>query len=174
MAQALRFLARGTGMVPDYAAQAGGVRRFHGFVFDTSLGPKFQEKDDLGRVTGRVAQHGAFVKQIGLVVEVPSSSRYLSEYIRHLRDGDLWPADEATAQWCGRPFDPLFGGEHTDGVRSRQSEAIRALKRVTSAAPDTNPDALVADVQAALAEALAPALGPASPSAVAAAAASPK
>jgi len=34
----------------------------------------------------------------------------------HVKHGELWPADEATAKTCGVKFDPAFGGDdfHAD------------------------------------------------------------
>lgn len=98
----LRVLARGTGRVPDYQAQSAGIRRFHGWKHDPKLGPEFVDP-----VTKQKKNHGGYVRQSD-VVELPVTT----EYIRHLRVGDLWPADEATAQLVGRPFEPDFGGEH--------------------------------------------------------------
>jgi hypothetical protein len=99
----LRVLPRGKALVPNYEAQEGGVRRFHGWKHDASLGPSFVDES-----TKVMHHHGGFVKGVGEVVELPMRG----EYIRHLRDGDLWPADEPTARACGAKWDPTFGGEH--------------------------------------------------------------
>lgn len=120
----LRFLAKGTGMVPDYESQRAGVRRFHGYRHDPTLGPKYQVLDERGQATGMTANHGAFVKQLGEVVEVPFQSQHRAEYLRHLRDGDLWPADEFTASQCGVKFDPNFGDEHGASAKAAQDAAL--------------------------------------------------
>jgi hypothetical protein len=120
----LRFLARGTGMTPDYESQRAGVRRFHGYKHDPKLGPKYEVRDERGVPTGAIANHGAFVKQLGEVVEVPWHSPHKAEYLRHLRAGDLWAADEFTAQQAGVPFDPSFGGEHGDDWKAAQAAAL--------------------------------------------------
>lgn len=105
----LRFLARGTALVPHYEAQEAGQRRFHGWKHDATQGPSYIDPE-----TKQSRNHGAFTKRVGIenVIAVPTTSRFRSEYVRHLREGDLWPADEFTAQQAGVPFDPSFGGEH--------------------------------------------------------------
>lgn len=109
---ALRVLPRGTAMVQDYGALVdAGDRRFHGWKFDTTQGPEFVDKGD-----GKTKRHGGFVRQTGAVVVIPPNSPYLTEYKRHLRDGDLWAADQATADAAGVPFEPQFGGEHPEYV----------------------------------------------------------
>lgn len=123
-------------MVPDYAAQAGGIRRFHGYSFDASLGPKVEVRDELGRKTGEVRNHGAFVKKLGAatddVIVISSADPNRSEYIRHLRDRDLWPADEYTAQMVGQKFDPTFGGEHSDEAKASQKLALDEARAVSA------------------------------------------
>jgi hypothetical protein len=52
--------------------------------------------DDLGQER----RHGAWLKKVGEVVELP----LLGDYIRDIRNGDLFPADEATAAVVGFPF----------------------------------------------------------------------
>lgn len=104
--KALRFLPRGTALVPHYEQQEAGRRRFHGWKHDPTQGPSYLDPQ-----TKQPRHHGAYVKQSD-VIAVPLSSRYLAEYLRHLREGDLWPADEATAQRAGVRFDATFGGEH--------------------------------------------------------------
>ena len=104
-AKKLRVLPRGAAMVPHYDHQASGRRSFHGWKHDASLGPSF-----LDPATKQPRNHGAFVKMPD-VVEIPMTSDFVGEYVRHLRDKDLWPADEFTAQAGGVKFDPTFGGE---------------------------------------------------------------
>ncbi len=87
----LRFYARGTAHVSDFDALERPVplRRF--------IGRKLQEV-----APGR----HAFVST-GQAHEVDGRP----EIIKAAKDGELWPADEATAKACGVEFDPKFGGE---------------------------------------------------------------
>ncbi len=109
----LRVLPKGTALVPNYEHQEGGRRSFHGWKHDATMGPAFVDENKVQH------HHGAWVKGVGEVLEVPMRG----EYIRHLRDGDLWPADVETARAAGVAFDPTFGAEH-------------AVERVTTPAPD--------------------------------------
>ena len=105
----LRVLPRGLARVQDYRALVeAGVNRFHGWRFDATLGP-LQEVPGRGKV-----RPGGRVKGVDAVVEIPSDDPYRQEYVKHLRDGDLWAADEATAAAAGVPFEPHFLGEHPE------------------------------------------------------------
>ena len=98
----LRFFPRGTAMVFDLDAHEAGIRRFVGRRLDRSLGQA--EKDASGNhigMTGGWPPH-----------EKPQEVQARAEYVSACKDGDLWAADEETAQFCGVPFDPKFGGEH--------------------------------------------------------------
>lgn len=123
----LRVLPRGTAMVPDYERHAT-IRRFHGWKHTKEIGDEVEVKKDLR--TGEVAKvrPDGFVKQLAKsqehVIDVP----HTVEYLRHLRDGDLWPADQETAKLAGVAFDPLFGGEH-----SLMSEAEAKAARLEAA-----------------------------------------
>lgn len=89
---------KGTAMVPHYEAHPQ-VRRFHGWKFDPTLGEEFDHPEHKQRMRmGGFAGHDNDI-------EVPDTV----EYRRHLKDGDLWPANQATAQAVGLPFDPTFG-----------------------------------------------------------------
>ena len=96
--ETLRVRRKGTAMVPDYEAHER-VRQFHGWKHDPNAGEEFRE-----HATGIVKKQGAWVGH-DEAREVPMRA----EYLRHLREGDLWPADQATAQAAGVPFDPHFG-----------------------------------------------------------------
>lgn len=127
----LRVLPRGTArpgqwpsggppMVPHYETQENArVRRFHGWKHNPTLGAEYAEVDDKGKPTGRKVKQGAFVGS-SEVIELPMRG----EYLRHLRDGDLWPADEATASICGVKFDPTFGGEHVAPVTETSGSKV--------------------------------------------------
>jgi hypothetical protein len=98
--ETLRVRRKGTAMVPHYEAHPM-VRRFHGWKFDDSLGEEFEHPEHKQKMrAGGFASHDE-------VIEVPDTV----EYRRHLRDGDLWPADQATASLVGVKFDATFGGE---------------------------------------------------------------
>jgi hypothetical protein len=103
----LRVLPRGTAMVPHYERMGNvghgrPVVAPHGWKHDPNGGPEI-----VGPQPGQSRTEGAFVKHVPEVIVVPDCV----EYRRHLRDGDLWPADQATAQAAGVPFDPHFGGD---------------------------------------------------------------
>jgi len=123
--QKLRVLARGTALVPKYEAQANRLNSFVGWSCQ-AIGPEFVDPE-----TRQPRRHAGFVKRVGEVVELPVRA----EYLRHLRDRDLWPADEATAQIACVPFDPKYGGEHDDKAKAaRDSEVASLTKPAPSAA----------------------------------------
>lgn len=112
----LSFLARGSAMVFDLDAHENGVRRFVGRKHDKAIG--FPSKDKDGNVTmsgGWPALHEAQAV----------SAR--GEYLLACRNGDLWPADEATAQYCGVKFDPRYGGEH-EALKEAKTELVVVTK----------------------------------------------
>lgn len=83
----LRFRARGSALVQDFERLEAGVKRF--------VGRKYVE-----------VEPGVWGFQpTGKDEEVPLRA----EYMKACREGDLWPADAATAARCGVPFDPNFG-----------------------------------------------------------------
>lgn len=94
--QTLRVRARGTALAADYKAAEHSVRRFIG----RSL--KVVQEDLSGD-----GNHVAGWVPIDEAVEIDARA----EHMRHVSDGDLWAADEATALACGVKFDPTFGGE---------------------------------------------------------------
>lgn len=91
----LRFYARGTALVTDPHAAERGVRRF--------IGRRWQEVD-----RGRWAW---------APTEKPQEVDYHADLAKACRDGDLWPADEATAKALKVGFDPTFGGEKTETIK---------------------------------------------------------
>ena len=115
MKQRLRFYARGTALVADVHAQEHpkhATRRF--------IGRRWQEV-----MPGRWAW---------CPTEAPQECEYHHDLTRACRDGDLWPADEATAKACGVSFDPNFGGEETETIkawraRSNVAQATLAPKK---------------------------------------------
>lgn len=151
----LRFYARGYALVPDYHAQESGARRFHGWKHDPQQGPEFEgeHRNPNGAVERRKERHGGFVRQTGEVHSIPSNSPFLGEYIRHLRDGDLWPADAETAAFVGRQFDPEFEGEHPAAVVNALDVALSG-PRADAGLPTNMPavDARLARERSAAAE----------------------
>lgn len=94
----LRVRARDSAMVPDIDAMEAHVRRFIGRRLDSSLGIVYKDAENVER------RQAVFVP-IDDAVEVPS----YPEYVRSVKEGDLWAADEATANYCGVKFDSNFG-----------------------------------------------------------------
>lgn len=106
----LRFVAAagkdgaGFPMTPHYGLQEQGIRAFHGVKADATIGAPFLN----AMKGGQPDRHMAFVAVDGpeAIEEVDFSSPYRNEYIRHLKDGDLLPADAYTASVAGVKFDP--------------------------------------------------------------------
>ena len=99
MNERLRFFARGTALVADVHAQehpTHSTRRF--------IGRRWQEV-----LPGQWAW---------TPTEAPQECDYHHDLVRAARDGDLWPADEATALVCKLAFDPTFGGEETETIKA--------------------------------------------------------
>ena len=91
----LRFYARGTAQVTDPHAQERGVRR--------CIGRRWQEV-----TTGRWSW---------VPTDKPEECDYHHDLVKACRDGDLWPADQETAELLKLPFDPTFGAEPTQTIR---------------------------------------------------------
>ena len=125
----LRVMARGVAQVPNYESLDAGrnARVTHACL---AIGPEFKDPE-----TGQMQRHAAFVKHVGKVIEIPDRA----EYRRHLRDGDLWPADEETACACGVEFDPNFGGEHTEAMQDEHEAAVEDLKKNPMVVAPSNP-----------------------------------
>lgn len=83
----LRFRARGDALVQNYERLEAGIKSF--------IGRKFVQVDE--------EQWG--FSPTGEDDEVA----YRAEYVKACKDGDLWPADAATAAACGVAFDSNFG-----------------------------------------------------------------
>lgn len=77
--ETLKLLAVGTKMINDHAALEAGVCRYIGRRWDLSL-------------------HGF------PATDTPSEVKPLPEYVLAVQRGDLAPADEKTAKYCGVPF----------------------------------------------------------------------
>jgi hypothetical protein len=156
MTQMLRMMAVGGAvdghagpMVPDYGSQAVGVRRYHGRRIDMTLGPLVEHEEMVRAPNGKqqvvkvMKRPAAFVPGDEPVFEIPSNTPYIAEYLRHLRDGDLIPADEATAQFAGVSFDPTF---------ARSLHRIHAEEKAREASAPKG--ATLADISAAVAAAI--------------------
>lgn len=96
----LRFYARGQAQVTDPHAQERGVRR--------CIGRRWQEV-----LPGRWAW---------VPTEKPQEVLYDHFLADAARKGDLWPADKETADALGIPFDPTYGGEHTETIKDYKAK----------------------------------------------------
>jgi hypothetical protein len=128
--QKLRVLAKGTGRVPNYEHQLAGRNSAHGWKC-VPLGPEFTDADARQSPAPVIGRHAAFVKSVGVVIELPDTV----EYRRHLRDGDLWAADPETAALVGAKFDPDYGNEHTDEAVVAHEDNLKALYDAVNASP---------------------------------------
>jgi hypothetical protein len=134
-------------MVTDYAAQGAGRRSFHGRVLDTTQGSMFVSTDIVKGPNGKSQvvkvqrRNAVFVPSPSPVFEVPENDRHVGEYLRHLRDGDLIPADLATAQIAGVKFDPTFAKSlhriHAQWLASEASKPKQAEESAKVAAAVT-------------------------------------
>lgn len=55
---------------------------------------------------------------------------YHADLVKACQEGDLWPADEATAKACGVPFSEAFDDETTESIK-----AFKARLAAASAPP---------------------------------------
>lgn len=85
----LRVKARGSAMQPDFDAMREGHRRFVGRSLDRNYGED---------------KRWAYVPT-NEVHDIPA----YAEYVRAIKEGDLWAADQETADYCGVKFDSRFG-----------------------------------------------------------------
>lgn len=83
----LRVRARGEALVQDYEALEAGIKRF--------VGRKYVQVEG-----GQWGFAPTNAEQV-----VPNHA----EYLREIREGALWAADEATAAKAGVKFDATFG-----------------------------------------------------------------
>jgi len=109
MAEMLRMMAVGGAfggpLVPDYGAQATQtMHRKVGRRLDPTKGLKFTSAEIVRGPNGQEQhieverRHAVLVPHPDeIVFEYPVSGPFATEYLRHLRDGDLIPADQATA-----------------------------------------------------------------------------
>jgi hypothetical protein len=88
----LRFRARGNALVQNHERLEARIKSFVGRTY----------------VEVEPGQFG--FKPTGADEEVA----YRAEYVKACKDGDLYPADEATAEACGVSFDPSFGEAEKD------------------------------------------------------------
>lgn len=96
----LKVLPKGEIKVPDYAALPR-TRRFHGWTVSSVAGEAVTDS-----IVGIANQHQEYIKG-DEVIALPASV----EYVRDLKAGLFWAADQATAQLAGIAFDGAFGGE---------------------------------------------------------------
>lgn len=86
MTQKLSFRASGTALVQDFDAMEHGIRRYIGRV---AIDKDGKPTHDPGSVAG------------WKVKDEPQEVPYRAEYVKAAKDGDLVPADDATAAACG-------------------------------------------------------------------------
>jgi hypothetical protein len=119
----LRVLQRGDAMVQDYRALFDtGTRRFVGLRFDPTLGPEFFDEFD-----HQTKRHGGFVKLTDEPVTIANEDPYYGEYVKHIKQGDLWAADAATAAAAGVVFEPDFLGEHPETAKAAKVTAVKPV-----------------------------------------------
>lgn len=115
----LRVLARGDTLVLDAAyARASGRLRFVGrtlieadSIDQLPAGVPIRERDPVE------AGDKYYVEgwpRASAPVDVPAVGEFGAYFRKQVREGALWPADAATAEFCDVPFDPSFGGDYPD------------------------------------------------------------
>jgi hypothetical protein len=108
--QSLKFYSRGMDLCVDFEAHSAGTLRFIGRRHDSTIGHEGRD------------EHGNKFKSGGWPsTDAPQTVPARAEYAKACQDKSLWPADQATADYCGVPFDPDFGGEHAS-VRPAKSK----------------------------------------------------
>ncbi len=131
----LRVLPRGTARVPDFEKLEGAhLNAFIGWDCKP-IGPEVVDRfidPQLKQVVEEKKPSAVFIMRVGEVHEVTDRK----EYRLALRDGSLWPADKQTADTVGVPYDPAFGGEHAEDVKS---ETAKAVDELTKAATSNRP-----------------------------------
>lgn len=100
MSKRLRFRARGEALVQNYEKLDANIKAF--------IGRKFAQVEDRWAFVPTDADE-----------EVPARA----EYMKACKDGDLWPADAATAAACGVRFDPNFGVSLAKAEKPEKSKA---------------------------------------------------
>jgi hypothetical protein len=147
----LRVLHRGTAMVQDYRALVEtGTNRKIGLRHDPSLG-----HDELDPTTEKPTGRklGAFVKLVDQPITISDGPPYRDEYIKALRQGDLWAADPETAIVAGVAFEPDFGGEHPEfSANDPVCQKVLAERAAVADAAVKAASAAVAEVAAQAAE----------------------
>lgn len=102
MTEKLRFLAKGTACVPDpHGTESTPQRR---------------------RIVGRTHKEVSPGTWAWVRKEKPEELPFHHDLAKAVRDGDLWPADEASARACGVKFDPSFGGEFAQPKAEEKKE----------------------------------------------------
>lgn len=90
MKATLKVKSSPTAMVTNYEAMIAKVRRYVGRIYDPTLGPVDPETN----------------KHVGgwPLTNEPEEIPYRAEYVQAVKEGDLIPADKATADLCGVTF----------------------------------------------------------------------
>lgn len=112
----LRFVARGSALVPNIQLQEGGTRAF--------VGRKWTEIKTSDPAASVLAAEGLMdlngpSRWTWVSTNEPEEVSYHRDYVKACADGHLWPADEETAFVCNEyarandlpevKFDPKFG-----------------------------------------------------------------
>jgi len=134
----LRVLARGTASAPIHSAHARGMSRFVGRFDDYDLGTPFVATDERGIKTSGIMPARVCSAEPTTFAQSADRSEF-TEQLLHLRQGALWPFDEATARMAGVAFDPNYGGEYVKGadgklVNVAHRDALAARKAEADAA----------------------------------------
>ena len=112
----LRVLAKGTAMVPHLESFEAGTKRFIGRKHDRTLGAAFRDEN------GQEQRQGGWPPAHSPANPHAVDDR--AEYRQHVKEGDLWAADEMTAAACGVKFDKTFGGEYQSAEPAKPAESL--------------------------------------------------
>lgn len=133
MLHTLRVLARGNVLVldTDFARQTG-AKRYIGRKTVSAWNIDDLPADEPGHIQrneflqrgDQPIPHTAHPKSsepasIDLRSSHPETVRFI---LKTIKSGGLWPADKETAQYCGVPFDPSFGGEYPELTSNQPSK----------------------------------------------------
>ena len=105
--QKLRVLPRGGVLVPRHESIMSGQKQFIGRIYD----PDHGDHGGGGFPVAASVGPDSPIEVPSVGKGAPQEFELWQQYVREVRDGALWAADQATADACGVKFDPKFGGE---------------------------------------------------------------